>query len=139
MRLVLVLVTGLLVPGIGHADMQTVSNQRTTPPANARFEIMQSELTTQETFRLDRFTGQVAKLMKSTDADDMWADMHVIQLPKISNAVRPRFQLFTSGLTVRDTFLIDTDTGKTWRVVTGKERGADGVEYEVHVWQPFAN
>jgi hypothetical protein len=52
---------------------------------------------------------------------------------------RARYQLFTSGLAARHTFLIDTETGRTWVVVTAKRKAQDGSEYEVNSWQPFAD
>ena len=45
---------------------------------------------------------------------------------------------FASGLAAKFTFLIDTDTGNTWVVVTGKRKRPNGSEYEESVWQPFA-
>jgi len=35
--------------------------------------------------------------------------------------------------------MIDTDTGRTWIVVTGKRKESDGTEIEYHAWQPFAD
>jgi hypothetical protein len=90
------------------------------------------------TFRLDRFSGRVALLVKTADDDNTWEDMEIIGLPAIPTAAKPRFQIFTSGLAARHTFLLDTETGKTWLVVTGKRKSPDGTEYEVNVWQPFA-
>ena len=60
-------------------------------------------------------------------------------MPRLRKVLRhPRFQLFTSGVAARYTFLIDTETGKTWVLVTGKKKQPDGTEYEVNSWQPFA-
>ena len=33
--------------------------------------------------------------------------------------------------------MIDTDTGKTWILVTGKHTKDDGTELEISSWQPF--
>jgi hypothetical protein len=46
--------------------------------------------------------------------------------------------LFTSGLAARHTFLLDSDTGKTWVVVVSKRKDKEGNELEVNIWQPFA-
>jgi hypothetical protein len=111
-------------------------HQHSTPPADARFEIVQSELAAKWTFRLDRITGHVAQLVKTAD-DAAWEDMEVIDLPYYTTD-RPRFQIFTSGLAARHTFLIDTTSGKTW-VITNRTRSrTDGTHDEVAVWQPFA-
>ena len=114
-------------------------HQQTTPPPTARFEILQSQLAAKWTFRLDRFTGQVAQLVKTSNDEKAWEAMQIIGLPTVSNPSRPRFQLFTSGLAARHTFLIDTDTGKTWLVATGKRKLPDGTEYEINLWEPFAH
>ncbi len=57
--------------------------------------------------------------------------------PSSIAATRPRFQLFTSGLAARYTFLIDGDTGKTWQMVTSKVKMPDETEQEINLWQPF--
>ena len=113
-------------------------HQHTAPPPSARFEIVQSELVAQWTFRLDRFSGRVAQLVRTADDDNSWEEMSIIGLPTISAPTRARFQLFLSGLAAKFSFLIDTDTGKTWLLVSGKRKNPDGTEYEVHYWQPFA-
>jgi len=113
-------------------------HQQTTTPANARYEIVQSELAAKLTFRLDRFTGQVRQLVHTKDDSNTWQMTTVIGgLPGITSAPRARFQIFTSGLAARHTFLIDTDTGKTWTLLTLKGKNPDGTEYEEVVWGPF--
>jgi hypothetical protein len=89
-------------------------HQQTTPPSGARFEILQSELAAKWTFRLDRYTGRVAQLVRTQEDDNTWEEMRVIGLPTVTSPSRARFQLFASGLAARYMFLIDTDTGKTW-------------------------
>ncbi len=51
--------------------------------------------------------------------------------------MRAHFQVFTSGLAAKHTFMIDTDTGKTWSLATRKGQNDNGTEYEVNLWQPF--
>jgi len=114
------------------------SHQQTTAPVNARFEIVQSQLAARWTFLLDRFTGGVAQLVKTKDEDNTWENMEVIGLPTRSTPSKPHFQIFTSGLAARHTFLLDTDSGKTWIVVSVKRKSADGTEHEVNLWEPFA-
>jgi len=99
---------------------------------------VQSEIAARWTFRLDRFTGHVAQLVKTKDEDTAWEDMEVLRLPHVACPTRARFQVFTSGLAARHTFLIDTDTGRTWLIVSANRKHADGTEYEVSVWQPFS-
>ena len=114
------------------------ADQQTTPPPNARFEIVQSPSGARWTFRLDRFSGRVSQYVSTADDYVTWEDMEVIGRPAIQTAAKPRFQIFTSGLGARFTFLLDTETGNTWQVVVGTRKAPDGTEYEVNVWQPFA-
>jgi hypothetical protein len=122
------------------AEAQEVSqHQQTTTPPNARFEVLSSQLVARLTFRLDRFTGRIAQLVKTKDDDNTWEQMEVVGLPNVAQPSRARFQLFTSGIAARYTFLIDTDTGDSWVIVTSKRRAPDGTEYEITRWVPFAN
>jgi hypothetical protein len=114
-------------------------HQTTAPPPGARFEIIQSEVAAKWTFRLDRFTGEVSQLVKTKAGDFAWEDTEVIGRNVGAQANRVRFQLFTSGIAARYTFLIDTDTGKTWQLTTSKEKLPDGTEQETNTWEPFAH
>ena len=89
-------------------------HQSTTQPVDGRFEIVQSPLTAQWTFRLDRYTGHVDQLVQTEDDEVTWKEMLAEDLPSLSNPTKPRFVLFTSALTVRHTYLMDSETGQTW-------------------------
>jgi hypothetical protein len=116
-------------------EMPSDVHQHTNPPLNARFEIMQSELAAKFTFRLDRNTGHISQLVADPDGSLTWENMTVAALPIITSPSRPRFQLFASGLAAKFTFMIDTDTGITWQLVTGDRTRADGTTYQVLSWQ----
>lgn len=120
------------------SDYPSPAHEHTSPVQGSRFEVMQSPLAAKWTFRLDRFTGRVWLLVKNKDDDNMWEEMTVLDLPKAQGPPRPRFQLFTSGLAARHTFMLDTDSGKSWLVVITKRKNAEGGDVEVAVWQPFA-
>jgi hypothetical protein len=127
----------LIVASALVAQQTSDIHQQTTSPPNARFEIVQSELAAKWTFRLDRFTGSVAQLVSTKDNDNAWEEMEIEGLEPVKPAMRARFQVFTSGLAAKHTFLIDTDTGKTWVLVGGKRKRDDGTEEEISLWQPF--
>jgi hypothetical protein len=129
----------VLLSNSAFAQVQTQSHQETTPAPNARYEVMQSQLAARWTFRLDKYSGHVAQLVRTNDDENKWEDMEVIDLPKLASPLRPHFQLFTSGIAARHTFLIDTDTGKTWVIVGSNKTASDGTEYEISLWQPFAD
>ncbi len=134
----IVLAILVVLPDAVRAQEVSHFHQQTTASANARFEIVQSQLAALWTFRLDRFTGRVAQLVKTTNDANTWEEMEVIGLPLISSPSRPRFQIFTSGLAARHTFLLDSESGETWVIITGKRKRPDGTEYEVILWEPFA-
>jgi hypothetical protein len=139
-RVVAVLLLTFAACAANAADVEVTvrSHQFTTAPAGARYEIVQSTLAARWTFRLDRFTGRVWQLVRTKDDDNAWEEMRVFERPQLQAPTRPRFQLFTSGLAARHTFLLDSDSGRTWVVVTGKRKEQDGTETEYNAWQPFA-
>jgi hypothetical protein len=127
----------LTLAGRGLGQQQSDVHQHTTPPTDARFEIVQSELAAKWTFRLDRFTGHVAQLVKTSNDDNTWEAMSTIDLPAMATP-HPRFEIFTSGIAAKHTFLLDTESGKTWVLVSMNTKRADGTAQEVDYWQPFA-
>ncbi len=119
-------------------DVSVRSPQTTTAPLGARFEIVQSTIASRLTFRLDKYTGRVWELVKTKDDDNAWQETRVYERPQIATPNRARFQLFTSGIAARHTFLIDGDSGKSWVLVTGTQKEKDGTETEYRAWQLFA-
>ena len=119
-------------------DYPSPPPQQTSPIPGARFEIVQSPIAAKWTFRLDRYSGRVWQLVRTKQDENAWEEMPVLNLAKGQPSARPRFQLFTSGLAAKHTFLFDSESGKTWLVVVGKAKRPDGTEYEYNAWQPFA-
>lgn len=120
-------------------DYPNASHQRTSAIPSARFEIVQSPLAARWTFRLDRYTGQVWQLVSTADSGQAWQEMFVAQALVLPSPTKPRFQIFTSGIAARHTFMLDADTGRTWQLKTQKVKLQNSVkEEEVNVWEPFA-
>ena len=115
-------------------DIPNNVHQWSTPPPNARFEIVQSELAARWTFRIDRFTGAVFQLVVASNRSYTWEPMEVDPTPIISKPMHPHFQIFTSGIASKNTFLIDTDSGFTWALVTNKKTYPDGTQEDVSSW-----
>lgn len=128
-RLAGALISASLSVGVAAQQNERNIHEFSTQPPNGRFEIVQSPLVARWTFRLDRHTGQVDQLVSSFSGGVARSEMPAIGLPKAANASKPRFVLFTSGLVVRDTFLIDTETGDTWilTMFPGEEDGSEGI------------
>ena len=101
------------------------AHQQTTTPTDARYEILQSEIAVKVTYRLDRYTGRVWRMFKD-DGDGLlyWSELDVQYLPEIEHPTKPRFILFTSGIVVRHTFLMDTETGSTWQAYQDTNDGS---------------
>ena len=114
-------------------------HQQTTAPAGARFELVQSELAAKWTFRLDRFTGRISQLVKAASGGNAWEDMIILGLPSTTGTPHAKFQICTSGLAARHTFLIDVETGRTWVISSEKTTDKEGHEQESSAWEPFSN
>jgi hypothetical protein len=100
------------------AQGTSASHQRTTPPPEARYEIISSELAAKHTFRLDRFTGQTAQLVMQDDSTLTW-ELILKQTHPLGDTRTPgraNYQMFSSGLAARYTFLINVNTGSTWQI-----------------------
>ena len=124
-----------LVPVVAQADLSNV-HQSTNPSSESRFEVVQSQLAARWTFRLDRYTGEVMQLLLNEQKENTWHKIPVQDLPRLKNPNRPRFQIFTSGLAARHTFLLDTFTGKTWTLIFDSIPTKEG-EMEAIVFKPF--
>jgi hypothetical protein len=108
----------LLVAMPVSAQETATEPQRTAAPAESRYEIIQSHIAAKFTVRLDKYTGITYQLVKKANGDMTWQLMP--QENHSGDIVRPsgkvNYQIFTSGLTLRDTFLININTGATWQL-----------------------
>ncbi len=106
---------------------------QTAAPDTARFEIVQSPLVVRWTFRLDKYTGKVWQLVKTKDDDLDWDSMPVVDLPSSPSVAKVRYQIFASGIIVRNTLLLNIETGQTWVLTTFKDKNNE----EFPGWAPF--
>jgi hypothetical protein len=109
-------------------DPQLVQHQASTPPSDARFEIFQPGPVAKWTFKLDRITGSVERLVSANSGNLVWEKMRVLPHPKAVNSAKPHFQIFASSPPAQSTFLLDTESGATWQIVS-KDGGG--------IWQPI--
>jgi len=99
----------------------TYRNQFSSAPDTARYEIVQSELGVKITLKINKYDGQVYLLVegkKKLAWQLMAVDKHT-QDKKIPGKVN--YQIFTSGLGVKFTFLLNVNTGATWQLATETE------------------
>jgi hypothetical protein len=73
-------------------------------------------------------------LVKTKEDNVTWENMDVIRLPQCLVDEKPRYQLFSSALAARHTFLINLDNGRTWILSSFK----DEKNSETTAWVPFA-
>jgi hypothetical protein len=114
-------------------EMPIPPHSSSTLAANARYEIVQSHLAAKWTFRLDRVCGFVSQLVKTRDGGAAWEAMPIESLPNCVDDSARHYQLFSSSLAARHTFLMNTDTGASWVVVTQINRDKS----ESAKWQRF--
>jgi hypothetical protein len=72
--------------------------------------------------RIDRFNGEVDQLFIDTKSSNyFWSSVKMeksaLKYFHTYTDNRIHFQVFTSGITAKNTFLMDVDTGKTWVLV----------------------
>ena len=137
MKTISVLVVLAFGANLASGQASSDVHQRTSSPPNARFEIVQSEIAAKWTFRLDRYTCHVSQLVKTKDDGNSWESMRVLALPLPGPQAHAHFQIFASGIAAKFTFLIDTDTGRSWTLATSKAKQDDGTEYDENLWEPF--
>jgi hypothetical protein len=130
LKMTLLLVALLLVqPSLrGGQSRDVCQPQASTPPSDARFEIFQAAAAANWTFKLDRVTGNVERLVPSKSGNPVWERMRVLPHPKAANAIKPHFQIVVSDSAAQSVLLLDTESGATWQLVRTKNGG---------LWQPI--
>jgi hypothetical protein len=112
------------------AEDVTPNHQKTSAPPEVRFELLQSPLAVRGTFKLDKYSGAVYQIVKTKDDDTVWQEM-----PRYSHPLDKRtdgrvsYQLFTSGLAMKFTFLMNVNTGAAWQLIETPQKDL--------VWTPI--
>jgi len=120
---IIVFVLGTLISMFCQAESRDpVSHNSSTVGGQARYEIVQSALAARWTFRLDRVCGNVSQVVLTKSENMTFENMLILGLPKCNFDGKIRYQLFTSGLAARHTYLLNTDTGKAWQVQLLKDK-----------------
>ena len=100
-------------------------NEKTTAPADSRFEIIQPAFSAKYTFRIDKFTGETSQLLVQPDRSATWQSVakSAHPLADTKSPGRTNYQVFSSGIAVRYTYLINVHTGATWQLMEGSPEG----------------
>jgi hypothetical protein len=83
-----------------------------------------SDVAVRYTFKIDKFTGDVFQYVKRTDETYTW--QNVEKYRNINDIIKENvinYQLFSSGQGIRYTFLLNTNSGLTWKLVTKEDGG----------------
>lgn len=97
-------------------SQEITHHQSSTISDNSRFEIVQSEVGARYTFNIDKFTGSVFLLVEGTDGITWQLIETEIQAYNEKKENQINYQLFTSGIGVRYTFLLNVNTGINWQL-----------------------
>ncbi|MEA1918540.1 MAG: hypothetical protein U9N52_01765 [Campylobacterota bacterium] len=99
------------------------SNQLTAVPDNSRFSIIQSEASADMTFRLDKFTGSVSRMIEG-NRGPIWLKLkREKHAEDIQQPQRVNYQVFTSGLNVKMIYMSNIHTGVTWYLSENSKLG----------------
>ena len=114
----------MLVSFVGQGWAQeTNRHQFSSAPETSRFQIVQSELGARLTFNIDKFTGNVFLLVEGSNGLTWQLISSEEQSSDETTANQVNYQIFTSGLGVRMTFLINVNTGITWQLAEDTKSG----------------
>ena len=119
-------VIALIAPAVARGQGTFIQkHEETAPPIEARFEIIQSSFIAKMTLRLDRYNGNTDQMISRVDSTTGWQQIqrrpHRDADTRIAG--RANYQIFTSGIAARYTFLINTTTGATWQLVEDPASG----------------
>lgn len=100
-------------------------------PPTSRYEIVQSELGVKTTLKIDKFLGHVYLLVKDSNDRLTWQLMDVEkQSNDTSIPGEVNYQVFTSGLGMRFTFLLNVHSGITWQLAEDSTYGMFWAAFE---------
>ena len=101
------------------------SHQASSAPKTARFEIVQSERGSTNTFKIDKYTGQVFRIVKKRNKDLAWEPITFLEKQAPDEVIpdKVNFQVFISGIADIYIFLLHVDTGKTWQFAEDSDSG----------------
>jgi hypothetical protein len=127
-KLILTVVLLIITSNVYGQNAVSPAHPESIAPVTARYEIVQGRFE-RFTFLLDKYTGNVKRLVRTDNDQQVWERMVVPNLPKTPSELRVRFQIFC-GIAPRYNFLLDIDTGQTWELV----RKVDEKQNPSYVW-----
>ena len=121
--------------GTSRAGAQTgaaANHERTSAPANSRFELFQSTIAVRLTLRLDKYTGEFSQLVLAEDSTLTWQVVPRSRhsAPDTRQPGQVNYQILSSSIAIRHTYLLNVNTGATWQLVQSSD--------ETLVWEPIS-
>ena len=114
--LFLIINTTLFAKLVGHAQMTSVPN-------NTPYSIIQSEISANMTFRLNKYTGEVLRMLDGNKGP-YWLQVRREKHSKdIQKKGTVNYQIFTSGLNTQMIYLLNVNTGITWYISENSKLG----------------
>ena len=94
-------------------------DSRSTSLVGGRYEIITSDIRASCSFKVDKHLGDVYQLVKNSKEEMVWEKMYKNASPNDIRIEGVNYQLYTSGIALRYTFLMNINTGVTWQLSTG--------------------
>ena len=95
-----------------------------TSQTGGRYEIIQSNVLRELLFKLDKYTGEVYQYVKYDTGiiGNGWEKVAVLmKMDEIKDPTKINYQLFMSGLSAGDCFLLNINNGNTYRLFKDKK------------------
>ncbi len=124
MQLHTFLILSLLMLSIWDLNSQSLQkyNAVSTSQVGGRFEIVQSEILRSNTFKVDKYEGNIFVYVKTQD--DWFGWQEVPRSSSLNDLVLPdkiNYQLFMGGVMASDCFFLNINTGVTWILIEDKK------------------
>lgn len=118
MKKISLLLIGFLAITISSPAQHIESKAQSTSLAGGRYEIIMSDIALRNSFKVDKFLGDVYLMVRKEDGNITWVKM--IKDVAFNNPIMPdkiNFQLYMSGIGLKYTFLINIHSGTIWQLV----------------------
>ena len=118
MKKIPLLLIGLLTFAASAIAQNIEYKSQATSLVGGLYEIIMSDVALRNSFKVDKFLGQVYLLVKKKDGGITWEKM--IKDVAFNNPIFPdkiNYQLYMSGISIKYTFLINVNSGVIWQLV----------------------
>ena len=96
-----------------------------TSTTSGRWEIIQSPILRSHTFKLDKHSGDVCQMVCQGKKDDkvVWEKMKRLSIDFYDPTNEINYQIYISGVTAKDVFLINIHSGRVWTLYKESDKG----------------